>query len=397
MHLFLNNSNTDSVFSLYPAKKSPKANLNGSIMALLVAKKGTQIVHVFRRKGIKFHKEVLYKKYVKAAHPVVKMVSASREKDGFNGYIGLCEGHSRFSEVAPPEDSTQLPYKYSWNPKLSKYLHQTIKPDWTTEDLYRELLSCPEIIALNSLGTETQIDQPAEDCALTPCEPPVQCAGPSFDLESTTEDEDMVQLFRYQHGSQRMKPGKKRKEMDQPEFGVTKKTTPSEKRPKHPPTVVSPTQDLLAMNSSKDRVARVSVRVTRKDDGKSCRVPTTPARPTARKTPRTPPGEMSAKGCNHEKWVDFQEWNSTYYVPKYMEGRVSMYYPKKCKGCEKTFVSNVSKSKTNTTFNPEKEFKVTGNQLVHVCPNATKDNHCCSFAVCQDCHSQMIKRYVIPL
>jgi hypothetical protein len=115
MHLFLNNSGTDSVFSLSAAKKSPKAHLNGLIRALLVAKKGTQIVHVFRRKGIEFHKEVLYKKYVKAAHPVVKMVSASREKDGFNGYISLCEGHPRFSEAASTEDSTLMPYKYSWN------------------------------------------------------------------------------------------------------------------------------------------------------------------------------------------------------------------------------------------------------------------------------------------
>jgi hypothetical protein len=110
-----------------------------------------------------------------------------------------------------------MPYKYSWNPKLSKYLHQTIKPDWTTEDLYRELLSCPEIIALNSCGTEVQFDQPSEECELISCEPPVQCAGPSLS-----------------------------------------------------------------------------------------RVPTTPARANARKTPRTPSWEMSAKRCNHEDWVDFQ-------------------------------------------------------------------------------------------
>jgi hypothetical protein len=46
-------------------------------MALLVAKKRTQIIHVFRRKGIRFHKEVLYKKNVKTANPIVAKVSAS--------------------------------------------------------------------------------------------------------------------------------------------------------------------------------------------------------------------------------------------------------------------------------------------------------------------------------
>ena len=102
---------------------------------------------------------------------------------------------------------------------------------------------------------------------------------------------------------------------------------------------------------------------------------------------RTPPGKMSTKVCNHEKWVDFQHWNSAYYQPRYMEGRMGKYYPKICKKCDKTFVS---KSKTDSTFDPQNEFKVTNNQVVHVCPNATKDNHCCSYAVCQDCHSQII-------
>jgi hypothetical protein len=63
------------------------------------------------------------------------------------------------------------------------------------------------------------------------------------------------------------------------------------------------------------------------------------------------------------------------------------YYPKKCKQCDKTFVN---KSKTDSTFDPQNEFRVTCGQVVHVCPNATKDNHCCSYAVCEDCHSPII-------
>jgi hypothetical protein len=58
------------------AMKSPKMVSHGSIMGLLVAKKGTQIVHVFRRAGIKNHREVLYKKYIKPAPPVLTMVKA---------------------------------------------------------------------------------------------------------------------------------------------------------------------------------------------------------------------------------------------------------------------------------------------------------------------------------
>ena len=77
-HNLVTNS-TDLLSTDIMAMKSPKMVSHGSIMGLLVAKKGTQIVHVFRRKGIKFHKEVLYKKYVKAAYPVVKMISASWE------------------------------------------------------------------------------------------------------------------------------------------------------------------------------------------------------------------------------------------------------------------------------------------------------------------------------
>jgi hypothetical protein len=42
------------------ALKSPKMVSHGSIMALFVAKKGTQIVHVFRWAGIKNHQKVLY-------------------------------------------------------------------------------------------------------------------------------------------------------------------------------------------------------------------------------------------------------------------------------------------------------------------------------------------------
>jgi hypothetical protein len=183
--------------------------------------------------------------------------------------------------------------------------------------------------------------------------------------------------------------GTKRKDREEPQVEITKKTSPPEKHSKclHHTSIVSPTQDLQVKKFSNDRVVRASLRVTRKDDSKSTRVPSTPARANAKKTPRTPQGKMSTKECNHEDWVDCQSWNSTYYQPKYMEGRMGKYYPKICKQCDKTFVS---KSKTDSTFDPQKEFKVTGSQVVHVCPNATKDNQCCNYAMCEDCHSQII-------
>jgi hypothetical protein len=56
-NLVTNNSNLLSTDIM--AMKSPKMVSHGSIMALLVAKKGTQIVHVFRRAGIKNHQEAL--------------------------------------------------------------------------------------------------------------------------------------------------------------------------------------------------------------------------------------------------------------------------------------------------------------------------------------------------
>jgi hypothetical protein len=354
---------------------------NGSIMALLVAKKGTQIVHAFRRKGIRFHKEVQYKKKVKTANPIVAMVSASRDKDGFTGYIGLCEGHPRLSDPTSTTNYTFLPLKNKWNPELSKWLHQSVKPSWTTNDLYRELL------ALNSCQPAVQFDEASDDIDLITCEPVFQSPRPSYDSGSSTEEEDIVGI--YQHKDCGVDKGTKRKVREEPQVEPTKKTSPPGKGTKriHQTAIVSPTQDLQVKKSSNDRVVRASVRVTRKDESKSAAVPSTPARANAKKTPRTPPGKMSTKVCDHEKWVDFQSWNHTYYVPKYMKGRVEKYYPKKCKQCDKTFVN---KSKTDSTFDPEKEFRVTSGQEVHVCSNATKDNHCCNYAVCEDCHSQII-------
>jgi hypothetical protein len=365
-------------------------------MALLVAKKGTQIVHVFRRKGIKFHKEVLYKKHVKTAHPVVAMVSASREKDGFTGFIGLCEGHPKLSDDTSAGVCTFMPLKHPCDPELTKWFNQTVKPEWTKEDLFRELNTCPEIIALNTNETLGLCDGPSDDTALVSFEPEVQSPKPSFDSQSSMEDEEMVMFFNDEHHNHEVETGTKRKERENTPIGPTKGKNPPVKRAKHHPAIVTPTQELLVKKSCKNGVMRASVRVTRRDDNKLTGVPSTPERANARKTPRTPKGKMSTKVCNHEKWVDFQHWNSAYYQPRYMEGRMGKYYPKICKKCDKTFVS---KSKTDSTFDPQNEFKVTCNQVVHVCPNATKDNHCCSYAVCQDCHSQFVKeiRYVISL
>jgi hypothetical protein len=121
------------------AMKSPQMVSHGSILAFLVAQKGTHIVHVFRRAGIKNPQEVLYKKYIKPAHPVVPMVKAYREQDGFTGYIGLCEGHKALPETLKSPEPTVLPYKHNCGPKLTKWFFQTVKPNWTKEDLLKNL------------------------------------------------------------------------------------------------------------------------------------------------------------------------------------------------------------------------------------------------------------------
>jgi hypothetical protein len=172
-HNLVTNS-TDLLSTDIMAMKSPKMVSHGSIMGLLVAKKGTQIVHVFRRAGIKNHREVLYKKYIKPAPPVLTMVKAFREQDGFTGYIGLCEGHKALPETFKSTEPTVLPYKHNCAPELTRWFFQTVKPNWTKEDLFKDLLSCPDIVAL-------QLHQAG-----------VQCNKISNDTETIAYDMDMV-------------------------------------------------------------------------------------------------------------------------------------------------------------------------------------------------------------
>lgn len=136
-------------------------------------------------------------------------------------------------------------------------------------------------------------------------------------------------------------------------FASTEEVNPPEKRTKHLPTVVSPTQGLLV---------NISGQVTTKE---------------------------STKECRHQDWVLFKTWNHKWYQPKRMESKKASNYPTVCcgPGCGKTFVVKTAKDKS---FDKTKEFKVTTKQSVHVCPIAVRDYHCCRYAVCQDCFNVII-------
>ena len=119
-------------------------------------------------------------------------------------------------------------------------------------------------------------------------------------------------------------------------------------------------------------------------------VPCTPTR-TIRKTggpPRTPEGELSSRSCDHQDWVTFHDWNYAYYTEDWLKRELTLErYPLKCSGsaCGKTFVH-----KPPDGCNWDKVYKVTNKGPVHVCPNAAKNNHQCTFALCHKCFEGLL-------
>jgi hypothetical protein len=113
--------------------------------------------------------------------------------------------------------------------------------------------------------------------------------------------------------------------------------------------------------------------------------PCTPSRPIRRAVAasRTPEGELSSRSCEHQEWVDFHTWNQTYYTEDWLKRETALErYPLVCSGnsCGKRFVH-----KNPTGCNLDKLCKVTNRGPVHVCPNAAKPNHQCTFALCHNC------------
>jgi hypothetical protein len=158
-----------------------------------------------------------------------------------------------------------MPYKHSCDPRLIKWFNQTVKSELTKQDLFNELQSCPKTNALNSKSCEpaVQCEEPLDNSELISCEPAAQWASPSFGSESSTEDENMVRILKYQQCNHEVDTGTKKKEMEEPKLGTTKRINPPEKRFKHHPAMVSPTQDLLVKQFSSKKVVRAFVRVTR--------------------------------------------------------------------------------------------------------------------------------------
>jgi hypothetical protein len=169
----------------------------------------------------------------------------------------------------------------------------------------------------------------------------------------------------------------KRKGMEETPVATAKKSHTPDKRSKHHPPVVSPTQDLLGENTSQKMGGTTSRVESGKKESKANRAPS-----RARKIK----GSMSTKECSHKDWADFKSWESQYFTSNHLKKRNLTNYPTECDRCKKIFVGQ-----PGATFDKEKEFKVTNIQQVHLCQNATKDDHHCRYAVCQDCHNVIVK------
>ena len=123
---------------------------------------------------------------------------------------------------------------------------------------------------------------------------------------------------------------------------------------------------------------------------KSRTAPNTPSRPIRKAvaTARTPEGELSSRSCDHQEWVDFHTWNQTYYTEDWLKRETALErYPLVCSGnsCGRRFVH-----KKPTGCNLDKVYKVTNKGPVHVCPNAAKNNHQCTFALCHKCFEGLL-------
>jgi hypothetical protein len=146
--------------------------------------------------------------------------------------------------------------------------------------------------------------------------------------------------------------------------------------------VVTPALDKHTRNIPEEPIRKVSKKPPPA-------APSTPSRHTrkAGDTPRTPEGELSSRSCDHLAWVDFQDWNNAYFKEDWLKRELTLErYPLVCcdPTCGKKFVTKKPKE-----GNVDKEFKVTNNVPVHVCPNAAKDNHICTFALCHNCFSKL--------
>ena len=159
-----------------------------------------------------------------------------------------------------------------------------------------------------------------------------------------------------------------------------KKSSPAVKTPTQPPK--RPTKSARKDPPSKKKVALKLAAVT--------------------KTLSAAPKEDYGR-CNHdnEPWVNFHLWDQSYYKSEWLEGADMETYPVDCKRCDQVFVA-----KPKTEVDEVREVKVTkGCQgtchslicvaacqtiltcflPVHVCPNGTKNDHCCTYALCKPC------------
>jgi hypothetical protein len=166
------------------------------------------------------------------------------------------------------------------------------------------------------------------------------------------------------------------------------KATPAKTRNKTPVKANNPAKKTTPVKAKKTLAKAPSLT-------RNKRAPESPKKnpPTRQSSPRklglsSRPATVGC-ACNHEMepWVHFQAWDDLYFKPLYMDGRTKENFPAHCKGiCQGKEFCTLKKGQ----YDVEKMIKVTKGAPVMVCPNATRDDDPCVYAICADCINMQV-------
>jgi hypothetical protein len=156
-----------------------RKHLGGSIKAIIVRLKQSNLVNKFRRTGRRVHREVILKKRPKKLSAGVKrLVNATVETHGFNGILGLYEGHPVLvaeAKKAAAESKNVASAVYALPPirvpgtpatslvssppsecpsDLAEWFFAKAKAGMTKKDLLRQLEEAPEEIITGITDTD---------------------------------------------------------------------------------------------------------------------------------------------------------------------------------------------------------------------------------------------------
>jgi hypothetical protein len=167
-----------------------------------------------------------------------------------------------------------------------------------------------------------------------------------------------------------------------------KAKTPAKTRAKTHVQSKKPVKKTTPVKAKKTLTKTPSAAVTKNKKARE-----SPKKPTRPSSPRklglsSRPATVGC-ACNHalEPWVNFQPWDDQYFKPVYMEGRNKKNFPSHCKGtCAEKEFCTLKKGE----FDVEKMIKVTKGAPVMVCPNATRNEHPCVYAICKQCINMQV-------